>query len=140
MLFHAFPLGSFVSLTNMLPHLLCPLLSAATYITYHCYRFQGALLDRSSYHIGHSLLSPLPSPLVSDFLYCICLYSQFSINVHRIPASGLPFMSIPLSLFLTSHYIATPISLRVFAAKHPGQQTLTCYIFTSLSLLLHNSD
>lgn len=121
----------------MLPPLFCVPLFSYHLHTYHCYRFQVALLDRSSHRVGHSLLRPLPSPLVSDVLYCTCLYSQFSRNFQRIPATGLPFMSIPLSLFLTFLYTDHTHYFQDFPSKaswiaNPHTPVL-CYIFTSLS-------
>lgn len=64
----------------------------------------GIFLDRYSSLVGHSLLNPLPPPLMSFMLSCIHLSSQFSINIHMIPATGLPFTSIPQPLSDLSLY------------------------------------
>lgn len=127
MFFHSFPPCSFCVLIFCVPPFSYHL------HTYHGYRSQLAVLDRQTPHVGHSVRSPLPSPLASDILHCIRVFSVQH-NLRRILATGLPFMSIPLSLFLTFHCISHIHYSRIFPTKHPGQQNLTlqfflCYVF-----------
>ena len=90
--------------------------------------------------VGCALLNTLPSPLASCILHCILSSSWFSMNFHRIPATGLPFMSMPLSLDLSLCW--PDVTSRIFLAKHPGQQNLEflqvqlCHL-TSLPLLVN---
>lgn len=123
----------------MLPCLLCPSFQLPRTFTSFL-QIQLSLWARYSPHVGHSLLKPCCLPFVSYTLYCICLYSRFSINfIGFLPLACLLCPS-HLACFWPFTLLTTPIASSIFPKKHPGQQNfilqfLLCYILTSLSLI-----
>lgn len=93
-----------------------------------------SLLVRYSPHVGHSMLNPLPSPCSQHPLLHLCALSVQH-KPPEAPATGLPLMSIPLSLFLAFHYTDHTHGFQYF----PNKVSWTAKPHTPTRTLLHSS-